>query len=126
MKCTICKQELPDSAFYPSEKSRCKECHKRKKRESYDKTHPKIFMNDKGQWSIRQGRRAAIYWTGNMLSDLKRNYPTTKNKELSEILGVSVRTLIRKARELGLEKDKEWSREVSAFNGFMGYYESKR
>lgn len=64
--------------------------------------------NDRGQLvEIKDGKRR-IYWTGQMLSDLKRWFPTTKNEELSECLGVSPRTLVRKARELGLEKDKDW------------------
>lgn len=43
-----------------------------------------------------------------MLDDLKRLYATTKNEDLVDILGVSQRTVIRKARELGLQKDPEW------------------
>ena len=49
-----------------------------------------------------------IYWTGQMLSDLRRLYPTTKNEMVAEVCGVSVRTMIRKARELGLQKDEAW------------------
>lgn len=43
-----------------------------------------------------------------MLDYLRRHYPTTLNEELAGCLGVSQRTMIRKARELGLEKDPEW------------------
>lgn len=60
-----------------------------------------------------------------MLSDLKRHYPTTKNKELAELLGVSERTLVRKARELGIGKNPEWLASVSRTNGFIGYLEYK-
>ena len=48
-----------------------------------------------------------------MLDDLKRLYATTKNEDLVDILGVSQRTLIRKARELGLYKDAAWQHEIS-------------
>ena len=43
-----------------------------------------------------------------MLDYLRKHYPTTLNEELAGCLGVSQRTMIRKARELGLEKDPEW------------------
>ena len=58
-----------------------------------------------------QGLR--VYWNKQMLSDLCRWYSTTKNEELAEILGVSVRTMIRKARQLGLRKDSEWMHNIS-------------
>ena len=47
-----------------------------------------------------------------MIDYLRRHYPTTLNEELAGCLGVSQRTMIRKARELGLEKDPEWLRDV--------------
>jgi len=47
-----------------------------------------------------------------MLDYLKANYATTLNEELGGCLGVSLRTVIRKARELGLSKDKEWLRKI--------------
>ena len=52
-----------------------------------------------------------------MLDYLNQHYATTLNEELAGCLGVSVRTMIRKARELGLEKDKVWLR---------GVYEERR
>ena len=55
-----------------------------------------------------------------MLSDLKRHYATTKNKDLTDLLGVSMRTINRKAKELGLEKDKAWMIEVAYDNGIYG------
>ena len=53
-----------------------------------------------------------IYWSRQMLGDLKRYYANTLNDDLSAMLGVSVRTLRRKACELGLEKDPEWLRRI--------------
>jgi hypothetical protein len=47
-----------------------------------------------------------------MLDYLRKHFPTTLNEELAGCLGVSQRTMIRKARELGLEKDPEWLAEV--------------
>lgn len=49
-----------------------------------------------------------IYWSTAMTDYLRRHFPTTLNDELAGCLGVSVRTMIRKARELGLEKDPKW------------------
>lgn len=43
---------------------------------------------------------------GNMLSIMRRHYHNTLNRELAEMLGVSERSVTRKAREMGLEKDK--------------------
>lgn len=59
-----------------------------------------------------QGYALRIYWSTSMLDYLRRHYPTTLNEELAGCLGVSQRTMIRKARELGLEKDPEWLSEV--------------
>ncbi len=43
-----------------------------------------------------------------MLDYMRKHYPTTLNEELAGCLNVSIRTLTRKAREMNLEKDKEW------------------
>ena len=128
MRCTVCKQDLPNEAFYPSDKYRCKECTKTTPRKAYKEARKSTYgitVNDKGQYINYQGRKKSIHWTGNMLSDLKRHYPTTKNKELAELLGVSERTLVRKARELGIGKKPEWLASVSRTNGFIGYLEYK-
>ena len=52
-------------------------------------------------------------WTNQMVSDLKRYYPTTKNRELCDLLGVKMTTLEKKARFFGLRKDKEWLRKTN-------------
>ena len=128
MRCCVCKQDLPEEAFYPSDKWRCKECVKITHRKAYREARKAsygITINDKGQHINYQGRKKTIHWTGNMLSDLKRHYPTTKNKELAELLGVSERTLVRKAREIGVVKNPEWQASMSRTNGFLGYIEYK-
>ena len=53
-----------------------------------------------------------ICWTPDMLSLLKRKFATTLNDDLVGMLGVSLRTMLRKARELGLEKDPDWLKAV--------------
>jgi hypothetical protein len=55
-----------------------------------------------------QGYATRIFWSKDMLDYLRQHYATTLNEELAGCLGVSVRTMIRKARELGLVKDREW------------------
>ena len=55
-----------------------------------------------------RGYSKRIYWSRQMVDDLKAMYPTTLNEDMAHIVGVSVRTMIRKARELGLTKDAEW------------------
>lgn len=45
-----------------------------------------------------------IVWTDEQVKLLRSFFPTMFNRHLAKWVGVSVRTLIRKARELGLEK----------------------
>lgn len=47
-----------------------------------------------------------IQWTPEMIQRLKFNFKYAYNKSLAIDLGVSLRSLIRKARELGLEKEE--------------------
>lgn len=120
MKCCICGQDLPEEAFYPSElrgnrKARCKECHKSRKKK-LSKLNEGIFQRGI-HLIIRKDGVSRIYWSGNMLSELKRYYPTTKNAELADYFGVSQRTINRKAAELGLKKSKQFIAEVSTENG---------
>lgn len=128
MRCCRCKRDLPEEAFYPSDKYRCKECTKVTHRKAYKEARKAMYgitINDKGQYINYQGKKKSIHWTGNMLSELKRYFPTTKNKELAELLRVSERTLVRKARELGIGKNPEWLANTSRTNGFIGYFEYK-
>lgn len=113
MICCRCKRDLPPEAFYQSDKYRCKECHRRQKKASYDKYHPQVYMGDEGRLLKRSQGHPYIFWNGNMISDLKRYYPNTSNQELVELFGVSERTIVRKARELGLFKSKEHMSKVN-------------
>lgn len=64
-----------------------------------------------------------------MISDLKRYFSTTKDREMRDLLGVTISTLRRKAKSLGLRKDKEWLRKTNqelariafAFHKAKGY-----
>lgn len=61
-----------------------------------------------------------------MTDDLKRLFATTKNEDLAEIIGVSPRTLIRKARQLGLTKDQQWQHNNVMSHLKMAAFESRR
>ena len=70
---------------------------------------PRTFYHEGMRRLVTQDHYATrIFWSKQMIDDLKREYSTTLNEELAGVLGVSVRTMIRKARELGLSKDKQW------------------
>jgi hypothetical protein len=49
-----------------------------------------------------------IIWTNEMVQIITELFPTTYNRELAKLLNVSMRSVIRKARELGLEKEPDF------------------
>lgn len=53
----------------------------------------------------KQKRPFRIVWSDEMIKSLQVKFPFTFNRELAKELKVSMRSLIRKARELGLEKE---------------------
>lgn len=128
MICCICGQDLPEESFYPSEfrghrKARCKECHKERKRR-LNKLNEGVVQRGT-RLVIRKDGISRIYWNGNMISELKRYYPTTKNAELADYFGVSQRTINRKAAELGLTKSKQFIADVSKDNGYLARIKQK-
>lgn len=116
-QCTRCGEMKPLDDFYMQKergqmrpRACCKQCELRKRRERYREKHPGglTYDRDTGKLWLRKGRGRSLVWTSQMLSDLRRLFARTKNEELAGILGVGVSTMVRKARELGLEKDGEW------------------
>lgn len=82
-------------------------------REYYRRKHPvkpaRTFYSPKMDRIVVHDHYATrIFWNKQMLQFLQQNFATTLNDELAGWLGVSVRTMIRKARELGLQKDATW------------------
>ena len=68
-----------------------------------------VFLDEKtGKLWEHRGNSKLIFWSRQMLDDLRKYYPNTPNSELAEIFNVSLRTVIRKAVELGLKKDPEY------------------
>lgn len=49
-----------------------------------------------------------VEWTAEMLGTLKNEFPSSFNRDLATKLGISMRTLIRKARELNVEKEESF------------------
>lgn len=112
--CPHCGRKLWMREFYPlkngGRSSWCHECVLEYKRERYRKTRKVpdgTFMHrTQGRIVEHNGYSTRIFWNGNMLSIMRRHYYNTLNRELAEMLGVSERSVTRKAREMGLEKDK--------------------
>ena len=73
-----------------------------------------------------QGYATRIHWSTAMLDYLRRHFPTTLNEELAGCLGVSPRTMIRKARELGLSKDPQWLADVWEERRKLAHFISRR
>ena len=128
-QCSVCGEVKPLSEFYTYKyKGRkytrgfCNACDLRKRRERYREKHPGglTYDRDTGKLWLRKGRGRSLVWTSQMLSDMRRLFPTTRNDELAGVLGLAVRTVVRKAREMGLEKDKEWLRTIWKTNIRMG------
>ena len=87
---------------------------KKKKDNGYKKVKEGVFLHPKFDRVMEHhGYSTRIYWSPQMLDYMQRNYATTLNKDLADWLGVSVTTVIRKARQLGLRKAPEWMRQMS-------------
>ena len=85
-----------------------------------------FYYANKGRLMEHRGCSTRIYWNGDMLSLLRREFPTTLNEELAGMLGVSQRTMIRKARELGLTKDPAWLERVWNERRFWAHVSAKK
>lgn len=79
-----------------------------------------------GRIMEHRGYSLRIHWSTEMLDYLRRHFPTSLNEELAECLGVSMRTMVRKARELGLKKDPTWLHKVWDERRTMARVISKR
>jgi hypothetical protein len=70
-------------------------------REYYELYLPPVFKK-----SAKRTYRAPVQWSDERLEYLRENFATKFNKDLGAALGCNWRTVIRKARELGLEKEE--------------------
>lgn len=86
----------------------------KKKDNGYKKVKDGAYLHPKfGRVMEHKGYATSIFWSKQMIDFLKRHYATTPNEELAGWLGVSVSTTIRKARQLGLQKNPEWQSNLS-------------
>lgn len=133
--CTRCGRKLWLRDFYKYRStgkvlSWCKECFSENHRQWYlkvSKVPDGIFMNRKqGRVVVKDGKKVSIHWNANMLSMLHRYYPNTKNTEVAELLGVSVRTLNRKVKALGLKKDADYIENAKRDAGYISLASRKK
>ena len=114
--CTKCGQLKFKSEFYKMSNRknfpdgydcRCKKFRRKEDRERQRKK-PDGLYSINGRTMQREGRVLRIYWGEEAIKKFKRLFPTTTNEELAIEFLCSERTIIRRARKLGLEKDPEW------------------
>lgn len=67
-----------------------------------------------------------IAWSKQMIDDLCRMFPTNTNQDIADFLGVSVRTVVRKARKLGLRKDENWFHQIILSHAKEGHIIHRR
>ena len=94
----------------------CKECSRAAKREEYARNRKvpnRVFQDDLGRLIEHNDYSRRIYWSEYMEQKLTRLFPTTKNEDLAIEFNMSMRTICRKAREMGLKKDKAWILELA-------------
>jgi hypothetical protein len=86
----------------------------KKKDNGYKKVKDGVYLHPKfGRVMEHKGYATRIFWSKQMIDYLRRHFATTTNNELAGWLGVSERTMIRKARQLGLQKNPEWQSNLS-------------
>lgn len=79
----------------------------------YQPTPEGVFYDaDTGRLYYHKHYARAIFWSPQMLHTMRTMFPTTRNEEMAGILGMSLRTIVRKARAMGLKKDPAWMRDV--------------
>ena len=114
--CPKCGRSLWLRDFYKTANGRvssaCKECTRQEKRDEYARNRkvPNQLYQDPvtGRLMEHKDYSTKIHWSLYMIERLTNKYATTKNEDLAIDLNVSPSTVIRKARELGLEKDEGW------------------
>ena len=118
--CTKCGRYLYLRDFYKSKDKknhpdgydcRCKECRRKEKNEEYARNRKKpdgLFLNSQGQRVEHKGCSVRLHWTDDQIRTFKRDFPFMLNEDLAYKYECSIRTIVRRAREMGLEKDKAW------------------
>lgn len=133
-KCPICGKVLPIDSFYVYEyaiSSRCKDCNVIYNRNRYREERKKrigvFYSKAKDRLVEYKGSgKSKMYWSPQMIADLKRFYPDTSNADLSHMFRTSTRTVMRKGKELGLCKSKAYLHMLSKELGYLGCIASKK
>lgn len=135
--CTGCGQHLFLGHFYKYGKSKnypdgydcqCKECRRRQKKEEYARKHKVpdgIRVNHQGKVVQKNGSSVRLYWHEQKVRDFKRLFPFNTNEDVAVDMECSVRTVTRRARELGLKKDPRWLESVWNKNRKMAHTVNK-
>lgn len=122
--CTKCGRYLYLGQFYKYGKSkdhpdgydcRCKECRRKEANDAYArnrKVPDGLRHNSRGQLIEKHGTSQRLHWGEEKLKDFKRLFPYNTNEDVAIDMGCSVRTVVRRAREMGLEKDPYWLQNV--------------
>lgn len=115
-KCSKCGEVKDRSEFYYSPKrgysSWCRKCKTTYERQHRRKPDGLVFDSRFKRASDKNGKAISIHWDGNMLSIIRKYYPISNTSEVAEMLGVSVASVQRKVRKLGLKKDREYMRSM--------------
>ena len=125
--CTKCGELKFLHEFYTSKDRRnypdgysywCKECSRTYKREEYrrNRKKPDGVFSYGGRAMMHKGTAVSVYWGEERTRQFRQEFPTTTNADLAVEFGCSVRTIVRRAREMGLEKDPQWMRDMHNAN----------
>ena len=115
--CKSCGRKLWLKEFYVSSycadgRDRiCKTCRCKEKRDAYERTC-KVpdgrKLNSRGQAVEKNGLSTRLYWSDTKKAEFRRAFPYKRNEDLAIEFGCSLRTIVRRAREMNLEKDHAW------------------
>lgn len=115
-RCSCCGEVKDRSEFYYSPKwgysSWCRKCKTTYERQHRRKPDGLVIDSRFKRPSDKNGKAISIHWDGNMLSIIRKYYPISNTAEVAEMLGVSVASVQRKVRKLGLKKDREYMRSM--------------
>ena len=130
--CRVCGRVLPKSEFNKDKNyvdglnTRCRQCSMEAQRKwRANKPRPKVTMHADGRL-YNSGIHSTLYWTPQMTSDLKRYYPSSSNREVSELLGINRDLIGAKAKELGLTKSPDYLIKLNKERGFLAKISRKR
>lgn len=122
--CNCCGRKLWKKEFY-KDRGVCKDCRREYSNRRYAATRKKpggVHLSSKGKPVVYNGKGTQLFWGEQKIADFKRLFPYTDNESLVVKFDVSVSTLYRMARKLGIKKDEGYlsaSRKRSAKIGGM-------